>query len=196
MSRRRPDHFAVLSRIRPHRRVPMPPMQLPPDALIAAVTIQHIDRARADLPERTRRSLTPLVPWFCQLAAHRAGLPHMGLKRWRAALQGCEQRRLIQRVEVVDHETGEIVLAHYHHKRSGHVVPLYAVMRWVYAGVESGPTALKRTVGRSRSVKPRSRVPWWAHPLFGCPQGRPPPGTPKRLRRWSEECPYFPAREW
>jgi hypothetical protein len=37
------------------------------------------------------------------------------------------------------------------------------------------------SVARNSRVKGR---PWWQHPLFGTPDGKPPPGTSKRQRKW------------
>jgi hypothetical protein len=62
----------------------------------------------------------------------------------------------------------------YKAKRHGFRVTIYRLMQ--PAG------SVTSSVRKNSRVKPRA---WWQHPLFGTPDGKPPPGTTKKQRkRW------------
>lgn len=51
------------------------------------------------------------------------------------------------------------------------------------------------SVRRIRTVK--ARIPWWQHPLFGTPDGKPPPGTSDRQVKWWQSHLWRKGeREW
>jgi hypothetical protein len=64
--------------------------------------------------------------------------------------------------------------------RSGYRVKVYRLTT-IFQGVRSAFSSSKHPVGRTSSVKKKNRVRWWAHPLFGTPDERPPPGLRRKV---------------
>jgi len=103
----------------------------------------------------------PLTEDAFQAVARRLGLS-IGDKRTRAIIKRC--------VALGVPESSGSYRQHYRRSgaRSGFRVRLFRL----------GTTASaksKASVGKRRTVKRSRPVRWWAHPLFGDPNGRPPP---------------------
>jgi len=95
----------------------------------------------------------------------------VGFVQARTGMAEHQARRI--RNELV--ERGALVpVDKYQGKKHGFWVTVYRVIQ---------PRAsVTASVRRTRTVKPRF---WWQHPLFGTPDGEPPPGTPRKQRkRW------------
>jgi hypothetical protein len=128
------------------------------DGRIARQVLRALVRARAaaDMPETF-----PLAEDAFQAVARRLGLS-IGDKRTRAIIKRCTA------LGVLESSGSYRQRCRNSPGRSGFRVPLLRL----------GTTAAairKASVGKRRPVKRSRRVRWWAHPLFGEPNGRPPP---------------------
>jgi hypothetical protein len=105
-------------------------------------------------------------------------------------------RRVIARLKA----TGVIVPLGSYRQAYGINPGAYKVTLWIVTPIAwvgtrprsfAGPRKRPRSATRTASVATPGQHkldPWWQHPLFGNPDGRPPPGTkPKRLERWASQ---------
>ena len=145
----------------------------------AVKTYQHQEAARARLPEAQRRDHAPFTPEGADRISRRAGLEGMCRGDWQRSIRRMAALGIIGPVPIED-ERGKPDTAHYHRRASGHRVTLW---RCLILWLRKSGAGVKRTGDERGSVKPRPRPRWWAHPLFGCPDGRPPPGMTRRQRR-------------
>lgn len=117
-----------------------------------------------------RRGTMPVTVGFVQ---RRTGMAEHQARRIRNDLV---RRRLL------------IPVGKYRGRKHGFWVTLYRVVQPEASGTSS--------VRRSARVKAQ---PWWRHPLFGTPDGKPPPDTTKKQRkRWRSATfrAYEMEREW
>jgi hypothetical protein len=145
------------------------------DGRIALLVIRALVRARrgGDLAVKPTNRATPTQSRFLspepfpltedafQAIARRLGLS-IGDKRTRAIIKRCIALRVL--------EGAGSYRQRYRRSagRSGFRVLLFRLGT-------SAPAKGKASVGRRRAVKRSRPVRWWAHPLFGEPNGRPPP---------------------
>jgi hypothetical protein len=135
------------------------------DDQIALDVLRHLLGARKD---RRDPEDFPLTEAAFQAVARKLGY-RVGQKK---------ARRLIGRLI----EAGVVIVSGSYRQaykrsaaRSGFRVRLLRLAR------RSGllPSGRKASVGKRSFVNRRKRPRWWAHPLFGVAEGRPPPGIPR-----------------
>jgi len=82
-------------------------------------------------------------------------------------------------------ERGALVpVGKYQGRKHGFWITIYRVVQ---------PAAsVTSSVRRTRVVK---RSPWWQHPIFGTPDGKPPPGTSNRQRKWWRSSRFHAAEK-
>lgn len=160
----RPGHAWVLSLTPDERR-----LLDDRDGRLALSILQHLLDARRRVVRGRSWEPTPLTGDTVRRVGLRLGV-RLGEHR-------C--LRLVRRLR----QAGVIVPAgSYRDRRSG-----YRVMLWAAAG--RAATRVLRTprvsIRRTSGTRRLRHAPWWAHPLFGNPDGRPPPGADRRtLQRW------------
>jgi hypothetical protein len=153
------------------------------DGRLALSVLRHLLGARAiSVRPSTPRDLFPLTEATFQAIARRLGY-RVGIKR---------SRQLLRRLTAA----GVIASSGSYRQRyrngpgsTGFRVTLYRLKALV--GFSSASSSRKRAVGRHSAVKRNPHLRWWHHPLFGTPDGRPPPElTPRqrRLRSADERC--------
>lgn len=136
-----------------------------PDGRLALYVIGHLIAAREAVGAPGR---TPITELAVQAVAQKLGV-NVGQKRCRLL-----RRRLV--------DAGVMAIAGAYAARSGYRVRLYVVAARVRRVAR--PAHKQRPPGTRSSVKPRRSPRWWQHPLFGNPNGLPPPGISRvRLRR-------------
>jgi hypothetical protein len=108
-----------------------------------------------------RRDVRPLTAGFLQQQIWSFFRERIGEHRAEAMIRHLRSsRRLLQ-------------VGSYKSKRHGFHVPIYRLAQ--PAG------SVTSSVRKNSRVKPRA---WWQHPLFGTPDGKPPPGTSERQKLW------------
>jgi hypothetical protein len=143
------------------------------DGQLALDVLRHLLGARADRrdPERF-----PLTEGAFQAVARKLDLA-VGQKR---------SRLLIRRLGAAGVVVGSGQDRQPYRQsdtRSGFKVSLYRLGRLAKALRRSRRRQAKRPVGSAASVKPRSALRWWQHPLFGDACGLPPPEIPRGRAR-------------
>jgi hypothetical protein len=131
------------------------------DGRIALQVLRALVRARKATCPPMRTESFPLTEDAFQAIARRLGLS-VGDKRARAIIKRCITLGVLESAGSYRQRYRSSSV------RSGFRVPLYRL----------GTTAAakrKASVGKRSSVKRFRLVRWWAHPLFGEPNGRPPP---------------------
>jgi hypothetical protein len=136
------------------------------DGRIALQVIRALVRARRTTtpfrePKSSTQAAFPLTEDAFQAIARRLG-HQIGDKRTRAITKRCVALGVLEGAGSYRQRYRSSAV------RSGFRVPLFRL----------GTTAAakrKASVGKRRLVKRSRRVRWWAHPLFGEPNGRPPP---------------------
>jgi hypothetical protein len=131
------------------------------DGRIALQVLRALARARRVTRKPRFTEPFPLTEDAFQAIARRLGLS-IGDKRTRAIIKRCVALGVL--------ESAGSYRQRYRRSagRSGFQVPLFRLGT-------SAAAKRKASVGKRRSVKRSRRVRWWAHPLFGEPNGRPPP---------------------
>jgi hypothetical protein len=129
------------------------------DGRIALQVLRALVRAR-QFSDRSPKPF-PLTEDAFQAIARRLG-HQVGDKRARAIIKRCVALGVL--------ENAGSYRQRYRRSgaRSGFLVPLFRLGT-------SASAKRQASVGKRRSVKCSRPVRWWAHPLFGEPNGRPPP---------------------
>jgi hypothetical protein len=180
---------AVLAEVRPGRVVYLDLTReqrralSDPDGQTALDVLRHLLGAREAMNAPERFPLTEET--FCAVA-RKLGRP-VGQKR---------ARRLAARLvesSVVGNSGHYRQPYRYSEPRDGFHVRLYKLI----AGVRQLPLKTQLPVGKRQRVKrrsrPRERRRWWQHPLFGMPDGRPPPGIRKDVAKKMRSLDEMPA---
>jgi hypothetical protein len=131
------------------------------DGRIARQVLRALVRARQATPTVSCAEQFPLTEDAFQAIARRLG-HQVGDKRARAIIRRLTTMGVLESAGSYRQRYRSSAV------RSGFRVPLFRL----------GTTAAakrKASVGKRRSVKRSRPVRWWAHPLFGEPNGRPPP---------------------
>jgi hypothetical protein len=144
-----------------------------PDGAVALDVVRHLLGARPATPKRF-----PLTEGAFQAVARKLG--------HEVAQKRC--RHLIALLR----DTGVIETAgHYRQPyrnsaaRSGFCVLLFC-RGCALRSVRVRGAKRQRPVGKGAPVKRNSRLRWWQHPLFGDPQGLPPPPELRRMKSLDE----------
>ncbi len=140
-----------------------------PEARLALDVLRHFVGAREASVSGRPPAPFPLTEPTFQAVGRKLGHA-IGIKRSRSLL-----RRLVA-AEVLE-RSGSYRQPYRKLGSSGYRVTLYR-LRGVVA-----PPLRKRPVGRVAPVKDSVRRRWWAHRLFGTPDGRPPPNLTRAQRR-------------
>jgi hypothetical protein len=157
------------------------------DGRIGIAVVRALVRARAlAVAPAAPPDEFPLTEQVFQAVARKLGR-EVGIKRVRLIL-----RRLI--AAGVLEPAGSYRQAYRTRGMSGFRVRLLRVavsVQRIVRGVR--PRRFEASIGTGRRVEPVSRRRWWAHPLFGTPDGRPPPHltaeAARRMRSIDElEC--------
>jgi hypothetical protein len=178
----RPDLVAVLAMVVPGRsaRLCLTADQKRAfrdrDGRIALAVVRHLVAARrsAGFLSRGAADTFPLTDAGIQRVAGRLG-DQVGIKRCR------EMRRRLIAAGIIE-AVGSYRRAYSLRVPSGFRVLLYrlAVAATATGRRVRGAPHLPASVGRGGLVK---RPRWWEHPLFGTPDGLPPPGISRRVAR-------------
>jgi hypothetical protein len=90
--------------------------------------------------------------------------------------------RLIRRLR----DAGVIVdVGSYRDRCTGFRIRLFAAVSRASSRATTVLRTCRVSVRRKSSTTRRRHAPWWRHPLFGNPDGRPPPGVDRRtVQRW------------
>jgi hypothetical protein len=140
------------------------------DGRIALQVLRALVRARKATRNPRATELFPLTEDAFQAIARRLG-HQVGDKRARAIIKRCIA------LEVLEGAGSYRQRYRSSAARSGFRVPLFQLGT-------SAAAKRKASVGKRRTVKRSGPVRWWAHPLFGEPNGRPPPHLePRDARR-------------
>jgi hypothetical protein len=131
------------------------------DGRIALQVLRALVRARRVTPKFTALGEFPLTEDAFQAIARRLGLA-IGDKRTRAIINRCVALGVLEGAGSYRQRYRSSAA------RSGFRVPLYRLGT-------SAAAKRKASVGKRRPVQRSRRVRWWAHPLFGEPNSRPPP---------------------
>jgi hypothetical protein len=140
------------------------------DGRIALQVLRALLRARKTTRSRRVTEAFPLTEDAFQAIARRLG-HQIGDKRARAIITRCIAFGVI--------ESAGSYRQRYRRSgaRSGFLVPLFRLGT-------SASAKRQASVGKRRTVKRSRPARWWAHPLFGEPNGRPPPHLePRDARR-------------
>ena len=153
-----------------------------PEAKVALDVLRHLLGARPMTPERF-----PLTEQAFQAVARKLGY-EVGQKRCRRLT-----RRL--RVASVIGQAGQYRQPYGNSgTRSGFREALYKLGCRLRVVASRPLSKRQRPVGTQAAVKPRFRVRWWHHPLFGDLLGLPPPYLPRRTVRRMHSLDGFPRR--
>jgi len=180
-----PNLIGVLAATVPGRvvRLTLTPRQTQdfrdPDGRVALNVVRHLLGARTASTKGDPPDSFPLTEATFQAVAARLGAT-VGIKRCRPLIRRLEAGEIVAR-------SGSYRQRYTTQGSSGYRVRLYRLL--VGAG-RAAPR--KRAVGRRAGVKSPRRARWWAHPLFGDPNGLPPPHLPlaqlRRMRSSANVC--------
>jgi hypothetical protein len=140
------------------------------DGRIALQVLRALLRARKTTRNCRARETFPLTEGAFQAIARRLG-HQVGDKRARAIIKRCIALGVLEGAGSYRQRYRSSAT------RSGFLVPLFRLGT-------SASAKRQASVGKRRAVKRSRPVRWWAHPLFGEPNGRPPPHLePRDARR-------------